>query len=548
MIVNASYSPGDFYLDTIHHLCGNTTYEFASWIVNLNKPNSICGAGVIRPNITFSIEKLNGAVLASFTTGAIEPTNDPSWLQYGLFFTTQPNTRDVVIRMKNNAPGGCGNDLGLDDITFRPCGRNASAYIESMSGNRINICQNQATTVKLNAMISAGTEEDPVYQWQTSLDSGQTWQDVTNANSAACTINTTTNTTTGMHLYRLSIAESGNINTPSCRAASNIDTLVIYPTPAITISGTPPVCAGTALDIIATGTYPIQWRLPSQQTIAGSTIHIASATEKDAGKYYAIATSDKGCTYTDSGFIAVIYPIPIANAGENVNICKGSSTLLQGTGGTIYRWTPVTALSDSHISTPQASPAATTTYLLTVSNQFNCTDTASVTVSVQSLPTANAGEDKWVVYGQSVQLNGSITGTNSLFYWTPEIYLNNSHILTPRVSPEHDTTYTLYVSNNCGQASDEVFVKVYRQVEAPNIFSPNGDGIYDTWNIPALTGYPNAEVSVFSRYGMRVFYSKGYHTPWNGSYNNKKVPAGTYYYVIDLKDNSPRLSGSVTVL
>lgn len=547
MIVNASYAKGEFYRDTIHNLCGSTTYEFASWIINLDRPNSICGTGVIRPNLKFYIEKTNGVKIDSIATGNIDPTDQATWKQFGLYFTTQPTMHDVVVRIINNADGGCGNDLGLDDITFRPCGKQASAFIQGAAGNRFNSCQGTATTVKLQATVTdAGA--DALYQWQISRDTGSIWQDIANADATSYNVTIPANATPGLQLYRLSLADNGNITATSCRTASNTDTIYIAPLPTLSVTGSGPVCTGGKLQISASSNTTVQWKLPGGGSSNKNSITIDSATTGNAGKYYVTAISDMGCSVTDSGYIATVYPQPVADAGQNNTVCKGSNIQLHGSGGITYLWTPSTGLSNATLPAPQAHPDTTTTYQLTVTSQYGCKDTASVIVTVLIKPTVNAGEDISVVYGQSAQLNGIISGNYTSFYWQPDIYLNNSQTLSPLTTPETDTTYVLYAVSDCGTVSDSVYITVYRKVEVPNVFSPNGDGIHDTWNIPALEGYPNAEVSVFSRYGMRIYYSKGYSIPWNGSYNNKKVPAGTYYYLIDLKDNSPRLSGSVTIL
>ena len=97
--------------------------------------------------------------------------------------------------------------------------------------------------------------------------------------------------------------------------------------------------------------------------------------------------------------------------------------------------------------------------------------------------------------------------------------------------------------------SDEVFVKVYKQIVIPNAFSPNKDGRHDTWKIQAIETYPNPEVTVFNRYGQTVFRSKGYATPWDGTYNGTHLPVGTYYYIIDLKiPGEPVLNGWVVIV
>ncbi|MFI1773140.1 gliding motility-associated C-terminal domain-containing protein [Thalassobellus citreus] len=76
-------------------------------------------------------------------------------------------------------------------------------------------------------------------------------------------------------------------------------------------------------------------------------------------------------------------------------------------------------------------------------------------------------------------------------------------------------------------------------------FTPNGDGINDTWIIPGIDNYSNSLVRVYNRYGHEVFATKGYKNDWNGIYksNSEKLPSGSYLYVIDLGNGSAPLKG-----
>ena len=82
----------------------------------------------------------------------------------------------------------------------------------------------------------------------------------------------------------------------------------------------------------------------------------------------------------------------------------------------------------------------------------------------------------------------------------------------------------------------------------PNTFTPNGDGVNDTWKIPALASYPQCALMIYNRWGQQVYKSIGYPTPWNGTLNGKNLPDGTYYYLINLTSNAPPLSGFVTII
>jgi gliding motility-associated-like protein len=96
-------------------------------------------------------------------------------------------------------------------------------------------------------------------------------------------------------------------------------------------------------------------------------------------------------------------------------------------------------------------------------------------------------------------------------------------------------------------ATDEVFVKVLLKPVVPNTFTPNGDGYNDVWEIRSLDSYPGCIVEVYSTTGSLVFRSVGYNKPWDGTWNGKQLPAGTYYYVIDPKNGRSKIAGYVTV-
>ena len=82
-------------------------------------------------------------------------------------------------------------------------------------------------------------------------------------------------------------------------------------------------------------------------------------------------------------------------------------------------------------------------------------------------------------------------------------------------------------------------------------FSPNGDGVNDGWQLPIVEDYPNILVDIYNRWGQLVFSSVGYTIPWDGRYKGKDLPVGTYYYVIDLNDNTVEdrfLTGPITIM
>jgi gliding motility-associated-like protein len=90
-------------------------------------------------------------------------------------------------------------------------------------------------------------------------------------------------------------------------------------------------------------------------------------------------------------------------------------------------------------------------------------------------------------------------------------------------------------------------------LKAPNAFTPNGDGLNDTWKLVGILKYAKVSVRVFNRWGAQVFQDlEGYKVPWDGTYNGSVLPAGTYYYLLELSgspDNTDQtISGPLTIV
>lgn len=546
MLVNASYQPGTFYLDTVKGLCGGTTYEFAAWIINVINPSKAPNS--IEPNLTFSIEKSDGTVLQTYNSNNIPAALSPTWKQFGFFFTTPAAVSDVVLRIFNNAPGGNGNDLGLDDITFRPCGPQLTPSISGFPATTASTCEGTAKTFNFTCAVSAGFN-NPSFQWQQNI--AGVWTDIAGENTTTLSRNFAANTPPGNFVYRLAVAEAGNLGSPQCRIASPAITIQVNKNPVTAAINNGPVCTGNILQLTASGGTVYSWTGPGFSAAAAAP-SISNVQPVNAGKYYVLVKNAEGCEHIDSTIVAV-NPSPMAQVSfTTATICKNDSVQLIAGGGLTYTWQPATGLSSSAIANPFASPTATTNYIVTVSNQFMCTDTATILVTVSPKPTADAGPDRIIFSGNSIQILANATGTNLAYSWVNAVFIDNPNLLRPTVNPKFDTEYILNVTtgNGCGSAADTMEVKVYKGLYIPNAFSPNGDNINDTWNIPALNAYSNFELFVFNRYGELIFKNSKSNKPWDGKYKGKDVPAGAYTYYIDLKigNGLGKLKGTVLVI
>ncbi len=113
---------------------------------------------------------------------------------------------------------------------------------------------------------------------------------------------------------------------------------------------------------------------------------------------------------------------------------------------------------------------------------------------------------------------------------------------------ETQPTHTLWITVTDGNGVSNAVAVTITLIDATEnengnpviftAFSPNGDGVNDTWNVPNLNAYPNCEMKIFNSDGMELFYNKGYTRQWDGSYNGKEMPLGTYYYLVRLNDST----------
>lgn len=246
-------------------------------------------------------------------------------------------------------------------------------------------------------------------------------------------------------------AEAG-LNRSICSGASS----------TVTLGGSPTAIGGTS-------PYTYTWS-------TGATTANPVVTPSTTTTYYVTVVDAKGCTATDSIRITV-RPQPTANAGSDTTICSevqvrlgGGLTATGGGGGPYtYAWSPTVGLSNSTVANPIATPTATTTYCVTVTDVNGCTASSCLIVTVNPRPRADAGPDRSLIAcsSDSVRIGGSpsATGGSGLYTysWSPNIGLSSSTDPNPWVSRIGSTTsYTLVVvDQNTGcSASDQVQVTI----------------------------------------------------------------------------------------
>ena len=544
MLVNAAAVASPLYTNIVNGLCNNTNYEFSFWVLNMVKP-STCESPV-DPILEFAVVTLTGQVLATGSSGALPQTEGPIWKKVGIFFQPPPNVSSLRLLISTKNGSGCGNTFAIDDIEFAPCGPDVVAGIGPGGSNYYQICADAQLPVTLNGTYTTGYN-NPRLQWQVQTETSSIWEDIPGATS---TTYIRTPTAAGSYTYRLSIAEGANINSLGCRVYSSPVTIFVEPNPDAQLTSYVYGCYGGTIVLYAAGGSTYYWTGPNGFTSNEQLVTMRNIQFTDAGKYKVRVTTSTGCPGTDS-LDLIIYPAANISVTGNAAVCEGTPVNLNATGGLRFLWWPPDGLNNDTISNPVAQPSNTTLYTVRVTNQFGCSDTGSVTVNIWKKPKADAGPDKKMRPGLQVQLDGKVAGNNFDYFWTPTDFMTASTSLRPVVTPKVTTTYTLQATSRdgCGSSSDQVKVVVYDKVIIPNAFSPNNDGINDTWFIEPLYLFPECKVDVFNRYGEIVYRSNGYDNPWDGRKNGHPLPTGVYYYIIDLKNPGTKpLTGSVTIL
>jgi len=543
MLINASYTPSDFYIQKVTGLCEGTTYQFAAWLLNM------CSVTGTLPNITLTIEKTNGTVLAKYETGDIPIINPVMWKQYGFNFTTPPGVSEIVLRMRNNAPGGVGNDVGLDDITFRPVGPAISISAATFSGDTAVFCEGNSNKVEFSSSVE-NCYLSTAYQWQLSTNSGTTWTDIAGATTATYTA---IPVTAGTYMYRLAAAQATNIGNLSCRVTSKAFTVLVYAKDqrTITITQSPEhICGASPITFTATttngGNSPTyQWQL-NGKTAGTNSDTFTSNTLSDGDVVNCIFTSSLSCNAPAvSNSITVKKGAPVTTIVNQV-ICEGENyagytqagtytdVLASGSGCDSTRILNLTVNSKKTVTVDTTicygssynGYTATGTYTTTFTAVNGCDSVLTIHLNV--LPDIN--RKVW---------NDTLLCTSDSIVLSPGIfdaYLWQDGSAQSSFVVRQGGIYSVVVTNQCGIATKEINItEQVCTVVFPNGFTPNGDGLNDVFKV--LNGYnlQYYHLRVVNRWGQAVFASAMPSEGWNGMMDGKPADTGTYIWFCEYK-------------
>lgn len=249
-----------------------------------------------------------------------------------------------------------------------------------------------------------------------------------------------------------------------------------------------------------------------------------------------------GCTNSKVGSVLITNStVPMLSASPSL-ICPGENTTITVT--------PVfeEIVWDHGASGPTVTVDQPGTYTAHGRDASGCFVPKSIVIGQKETPVVTVeAESEVLPPGQSVQLTAN--GAH-IYEWSPGESLNDAGIANPVASPPATTTYTVTGSFMDGcSATAQITITVDGSIIAitpPVAFTPNGDGPNDFWVIEGVEQYSDCTLNIFDGRGKRIYQKTGYANDWDGTYQGKPVPGGTYYYVFSCPGSKP-LTGNVLV-
>ena len=422
-------------------------------------------------------------------TGATTYTWTPT-LTNGVAFT--PTVGATTYAVVGTSNGCTGTDQVV--VTINPLPTvNAGADQSICQGPTVTLTATGATSYTWTPTITNGTAFTPVLGATTYSVTGTSAAGCTGTDQVVVTVNPnpapiiqgattycagfppTLSTSTTFTTY----SWSTGVTTPTASVTQANNPITVTVTNAFGCSGISPAFNVTQTTVINT-----------TNTIAicqGQSSVIHGITQTIAGVYAQTFPSSQGCD-SISTVTLVVNPLPAVNAGIDQTVCTGTQTTLNATGASTYTWSPAATNG-----VPFTQAIGTTTYTVTGTSAAGCVNTDQVVVTVNPLPTVNAGIDQSICIGQTVTLAGAGANTYS---WTAPVQNNVAF------SPSATTTYTVTGTSLAGCTNtDQVLVTVNPLptvaagndviicLGAPVTLSGAGAASY-TWTAPVQNGVP----------------------------------------------------------
>jgi gliding motility-associated-like protein len=329
-------------------------------------------------------------------------------------------------------------------------------------------------------------------------------------------------------------------NASGCKDTATT-TIVAYALPLVNAGADTLVCKGTGIRMNATGASTYSWT-PS----VGLNCNNCAQPIANPGTpitYVVTGTSANGCVGVDSVKVGVQYPFNMT-ASRGDSLCKGGTVQLSASGAASYSWYPTTGLDQPNSANTAATPLTSTNYRVIGTDEKGCfKDTAYIPVRVFDIPTVEAGADRSINVGQTIDLIPQVSSDVVSARWSPTGSIFRDIFPGITVKPLYTTTYTVVVKNNGGcTASDQLTVNVLcngANMFIPNTFSPNNDGMNDLFYPRGSGIFTIKRIKIFNRWGEIVFekgniQANDLSKAWDGTYKGKALNPDVYVYTVEV--------------
>ena len=221
-----------------------------------------------------------------------------------------------------------------------------------------------------------------------------------------------------------------------------------------------------------------------------------------------------------------------------------SSTMIVQSGGTrpfSYSWTKDNVIQDGQTDSVYQGNLCPASYTCTIIDKANCSNSFDLTI--------DEIESNLLKEMDCFDKDFSVIETSVAGGTPPYAYLWNTKETTSSITNLSPQTYSLLITDNNGcQLTDQLEVPVINDSCLFNAFSPNGDLVNDTWVVNPSFLYEDSEVTIYNRWGAKIYESKGYAQAWDGKNSSGNlVKEGVYFYSIVLNNGYEKIKGSLSV-
>ena len=341
---------------------------------------------------------------------------------------------------------------------------------------------------------------------------------------------------------------------------------VVYVTvqnlPSINSNSPSPACGTYTLPAI-TGTDIVNESYYTGTNQTGTQYQVGEVVTSSITLY--MFSGSTGCS-DEEPIVITVNPLPTVTAVNNGAVyCQGDvitpiEVVVTGSSS----WTVDYALDGvPQSATGSISPVSlgntAGVYVLTSISDANCSGAASgtQTITINPLPLAPLTSSDTTYCSTWTLVDMSASGGSGVFTWYADATLTNVEGTGATLVPNNTSGSVIYyvteTVNNCEGPASSVTITINEcEIVIPTAFTPNGDMMNDFWEIVYLDDvYSESQVSVYNRWGEKVYESeKGNYAgkPWDGTFNDKLLPVGSYFYILDPGDGSDKRNGTVSII